>query len=127
MIPRLARKAALLIGATAVAGSAFVAMPTPASAAQQIPPVVSLPYCVQVNDSPGRAAEFCLNSVNTVSIAGTTTSEAVTGRGSLKVCTSTWACSSVPVTLNASGAGINPNGAVPTLTYTGSTVLHLTV
>jgi hypothetical protein len=126
-MPRLVRKAALLIGATAVAGSAFVAMPTPAFAASQPTAVALLPYCVQASDSPGRSAQLCVNSITSVSIPGTTTSEAVTGNGSLKVCTSTFSCTTLPLVLKATGVGLNPNDAVPTITYTGSTNVPITV
>jgi hypothetical protein len=126
MMPRLVRKAALLIGATAVTGSAFLAAtPTPASAAQEIPKPVLLPYCVQASDSPGRSAQLCVNSITSTTIPGYSTSESVTGNGSLKVCTSTYSCSTVPLVLNATGFGLNPNAAVPTITYAGSTTIDL--
>ena len=126
MMPRLVRKTMLLIGATAVTASAFVAMPTPASAAESIQAVALLPYCVTAADSPGRSATLCINSITSSSMPGYSTSESVTGSGSLRVCTSTYSCTNVPLTINSTGVGLNPSSALPSITSTGSTTVNLT-
>jgi hypothetical protein len=126
MMPRLVRKAALLIGATTLTGSALVAMPTAAFAAESIQAVALLPYCVTAADSPGRSATLCINSITSVPVAGTTTSESVTANGSVRVCTNTYSCTTAPVVLNQTGVGINEADAIPQITSTGSTTIGLT-
>jgi hypothetical protein len=129
MTPRLLRKAALLIGATAVAGAGLVATPNAAFAADaSIQPVVIslLPYCVQASDSPGRSAQLCINSVTSAPVAGTTTSESVTANGSVSYCTSAWSCTTQPVVLNQTGAGVNEADLIPSIRNTGTTAVPIT-
>jgi len=113
-------------GATALLTLGLGAAPAPAQAAESVAaPAPVLPYCVQVSDSAGRLAQYCVNSAKAVAMPGYV-GETVQLDSYLKYCTGTYSCSTTNLDILATGAGVNVNDLVPALVYNGSTTVTLT-
>ena len=113
-------------GTTALLTLGLGAVPAPAQAAEAAAaPAPVLPYCVQVSDTAGRLAQYCVNSAKAVAMPGYV-GETVQLDSYLKYCTGTYACSTTNLDILATGAGVNLNDLVPSLVYSGSTTVRLT-